>query len=210
MPLLESSKPEASDPKLGSGAKFKIDLLNYLRHYDRNNKRPFTGELVQQLTKHDFSEVRGALVASVPGKQSLETDFTTIWGWPGLKEVLKDVPVPETAATNSEINLQISSIATLDQEGKWLHKVFFPALHRAAKERPKFRIIFPTADEVRRSLNGYASGAAIHTKMETNPQIKQVKSMKPFLCMSFASRRFALACIGMFSFSRIDTQHGGS
>ena len=91
---------------MGSGSKFKTDLLNYLRAYD--GKRTICKPLVEQLSKHDFSEVRAALVASVPSKQSIEPDSVTSWGWPGLKNVLNAVPAQDGT---SEIVVQISSIA---------------------------------------------------------------------------------------------------
>jgi tyrosyl-DNA phosphodiesterase-1 len=46
---------------------------------------------------------------------------------------------------------------------------------------PKYKIIFPTADEVRRSLDGYQSGASIHTKIQTPAQAKQLLYLKPML-----------------------------
>jgi tyrosyl-DNA phosphodiesterase 1 len=73
---------------------------------------------------------------------------------------LKSVPV---SGTEPEIVIQISSIATLGQNDKWLDKTLFEVLKTSKnlKSKPKFHVIFPTADEIRRSLNGYASGSAI-------------------------------------------------
>lgn len=75
------------------GARFKRDLLSYLREYGPKK----TGPLVAQLEKHDFSAVRAALVASVPSKQKIRdsTDSTrkTLWGWLALRDVLRSVPI---------------------------------------------------------------------------------------------------------------------
>lgn len=176
----DQPSPDSESDEIGSGSKFKADLLNYLRAYDQ--KRTVCKPLIEQLSKHDFSEVRGALVASVPGKQGIETDSKTIWGWAGLQKVLSNVPVQ---SDKPEIVVQISSIATLDQTNKWFDKTFCRAL-RASKNNkasnPNFKVIFPTADEIRRSLNGYNSGSAIHIKIQKPAQAKQLQYLKEFLC----------------------------
>jgi tyrosyl-DNA phosphodiesterase-1 len=158
LPLITDSTPSSQIERMGSGSKFKTDFLNYLRAYD--SKRTICKPLIEQLSKYDFSEIRAALVGSVPGRQDMDTDLQTSWGWAGLKNVLKFVPV---AGTEPDIVVQISSIATLGQNDKWLDKTLFEVLKTSKnlKSRPQFHVIFPTADEIRRSLNGYASGSAI-------------------------------------------------
>jgi tyrosyl-DNA phosphodiesterase-1 len=158
LPLCSNSTLPAQPEQMGNGAKFKVDFLNYLRAYD--SKRTICKPLIEQLMKYDFSEIRAALVGSVPGKQDMESDSKTSWGWAGLKNVLMSVPV---SGPEPEIVVQISSIATLGQNDKWLDKTLFEVLKTSKnlKSKPKFHIIFPTADEIRRSLNGYASGSAI-------------------------------------------------
>ncbi|KAF5875700.1 putative tyrosyl-dna phosphodiesterase protein [Botrytis fragariae] len=182
LPLLGPEKPTPIEPfKIGSGQKFKLDLLNYLRAYD--TKRIICKPLVEQLLKYDFSEIKAALIGSVPGKQGIEiSPSQTAWGWAGLTNALKSVACYHDA--QPEIAIQISSIASLGPTDKWLTH-FLKALNTSKfprKTNPKFRIIFPTADEVRRSINGYASGNAIHTKILTPAQEKQLAYLKPMLC----------------------------
>jgi tyrosyl-DNA phosphodiesterase-1 len=180
LPLLDETLPIEQSGSIGSGSRFKIDLLNYLKAYD--TKRVICKPLIEQLSKYDFSEVKAALVASVPGKQDVDRPQETSWGWLGLKKVLKSVPV---LGNEPEIVVQISSIATLGGTDKWLEKTFFKALgvsKNISTSKPKFRIIFPTADEIRRSLNGYNSGSAIHTKIQSAAQQKQLQYLKPLLC----------------------------
>lgn len=170
--------PKSSE--IGSGSKFKTDLLNYLKAYD--TKRTICKPLIEQLSKYDFSAIRAALVASVPGKQDLDTDADTSWGWPGLRKVLNSVPAK---SNEPEIVVQISSIATLGATDKWLENTLFKSLGPSKNidsSKPKFHIIFPTADEVRRSLNGYQSGSAIHTKIQSAAQAKQLQYLKPIIC----------------------------
>jgi tyrosyl-DNA phosphodiesterase-1 len=184
-PLLPLSAPGTNprvvNPPVGSGPKFKIDFLNYLRAY--NSKRNVCKILVDQLEKYDFSEIRGALIGSVPGRHSVESTGETKWGWQALRDVLGSVPTRKVG--KPEIVLQISSIATLGQTNAWLEKTLFKSLSWSSTKDsppPKFSIIFPTADEVRRSLDGYNSGASIHTKIQTPAQAKQLQYLKPILC----------------------------
>jgi len=50
-----------------------------------------------------------------------------------------------------------------------------------AKAKAKAHVLFPTADSVRRSLDGYASGASIHLKTQSAAQRKQVAYLRPLL-----------------------------
>ncbi len=78
LPLAGGEQPGAGEaPPTGSGAKFKIDLLNYLRAY--NTKRAVCKSLVDKLAGFDFSAVRGALIASVPGR-TLSTTILLLAG----------------------------------------------------------------------------------------------------------------------------------
>jgi len=181
LPLLKDPSSSSRPPvQIGSGAKFKTDLINYLRAYD--TRRTVCKPLTEQISKYDFSEIRATLIASVPGKQSLADEEETLWGWPGLKNALRSVQVRDS---KPEIVVQISSIATLGQSDKWLRETLFNTLSttkNASPSKPTFRIMFPTADEIRRSLNGYRSGSAIHMKIQSAAQAKQLQYLQPMLC----------------------------
>lgn len=92
LPLQKSEPPSSqSNAALGTGARFKRDLLAYLKAYGSKK----TGSLVQQLQRHDFGAIRAALVASVPSKQqfaSLDSDKGTLWGWPALRDLMGRIP----------------------------------------------------------------------------------------------------------------------
>lgn len=47
---------------------------------------------------------------------------------------------------------------------------------------PNFNLIFPTASEIRASLDGYSSGFSIHTKLQSSQQQKQLEYLRPILC----------------------------
>ncbi|RYP48901.1 hypothetical protein DL768_005263 [Monosporascus sp. mg162] len=184
---------EATDgAAIGSGERFKADLLNYLRAY--NAKRDVCGPLVKELRRYDFSAVRGALVASVPGKHDVDDEpQATRWGWAAARHALRTVPClhhqQAAGKRNAEIVAQVSSIATLGASDAWLRRTLFEALSATAagtgtgeKPKPDFRVVFPTADEIRRSLDGYSSGGSIHTKVQSAQQKKQLQYLRPIFC----------------------------
>lgn len=163
--------PPATQQHPGSGARFKIDLLNYLRAYEHRCRR-----IVDELTRYDFSAVRGALVASVPGKHSVDA-ATTRWGWAGMRQALEGVPLRKGEA---EVVVQVSSIATLGGTDAWFKRTFCRAM--GGRGGAEFKVVFPTADEIRRSLGGYESGASIHTKTQSAQQAKQLEYLRPVFC----------------------------
>jgi tyrosyl-DNA phosphodiesterase-1 len=83
------------------GARFKRDILAYLKEYGVKK----TGPLVDQLAMYDFSAIRAVLIASVPSKLKIGnsgssgSDERTIWGWPALRDALRHVPLRESDAT---------------------------------------------------------------------------------------------------------------
>ncbi len=169
-------------PALGIGTRFKHDLLACLSRYDARTK-----SLVAQISHYDFASVRAALVASTPGRQnlrSLDPETDILWGWPALKRVLDIIP---TTSSCPHVVAQVSSVASVGE--KWVSNTFFNALSSSAplngvkgKPKPQFSIIFPTGDEIRRSVDGYSSGGSIHMKAKSAAQMKQVAYLKPMLC----------------------------
>ncbi|KAI0010015.1 phospholipase D/nuclease [Xylariaceae sp. FL0662B] len=184
LPRLKNPQESSSqaDLEIGSGARFKADLLSYLRAY--NTRRDVCKALASELARYDFAAVRGALIASVPGKHDVNDDPSkTRWGWAGVKHALRSVPVQPG---KSEVVVQISSIATLGATDGWLKRTLFNALSssspaKADTSKPDFKVVFPTPDEIRRSLDGYASGGSIHMKIQSSTQTKQLQYMRPLL-----------------------------
>ncbi|KAL2024549.1 hypothetical protein VTK56DRAFT_7592 [Thermocarpiscus australiensis] len=183
LPLMTSPQQDTGQtPEIGSGAKFKIDFLNYLRSYD--TRRATCTPIIDELAKYDFSAIKGSLIASVPGRHKINDDSPTQWGWAAMKQAHKAVPVHPGKA---EIAIQISSIATLGPTDAWLKNTLFRALSggrgaEAPPPPPDFKVVFPTADEIRKSLDGYASGGSIHTKIQSPQQVKQLQYLRPYLC----------------------------
>ena len=193
-------------PPIGSGGRFKSDLLAYFRGYSKLTK------LVERLNGYDFSAIRGALVASLPRKQKIESlaEEPHLWGLPGLRRVLRSIPssyvlkpvnttseeleseakatskVSRSTARQAHIVIQISSVATIGD--KWPREFLLPSLSTISNSqpgqipRPHFSIVFPTADEIRRSINGYSSGGSIHMRTQSSAQMKQLDYLRPMLC----------------------------
>lgn len=180
-------------PSLGSGPRFKHDLLAYFRGYGPEKLR----DLVNQLQRYDFSEVRGALIASLPGKQniqSIDPDLESLWGWPALKRILNCIPsfnpVTPNLTHQPHVIAQVSSVAAVGE--KWLKDTFIPALSTSQKSNnpqlkmstppSKISLVFPTPDEIRRCVDGYSAGASIHMKTSSATQVKQLDILRPMLC----------------------------
>jgi len=212
---LKATTPPASRSnirpfRIGSGERFKVDLLRYLAKYENKLKG-----LMQQLVDYDFSSIRAAFIGSAPSRQkplAVKSAVETSFGWLGLREVLSTIPtIPtqdSTAFSPPSIVAQISSIATLGQNSAWLthfqsvlscHDItsnlrasddtsFFdgpPKSRTKGKSKapePTLNIIFPTAHEIRTSLDGYVSGNSIHTKIQSPAQQKQLEYLRPILC----------------------------
>lgn len=190
LPLQEASdnaeRAKLSFSPLGSGTRFKHDLVAYLSRYETKTKR-----MVAQLCQYEFSSIRAVLVASTPGKHKirrLDSDTEDLWGWPALKRILGGITMK---SSSPHIVIQISSVASVGE--KWLSNTFFDALSSSSASstsktnknntpKPRFSIVFPTADEIRRSIDGYSSGGSIHMKVSSPAQKKQVKYIRPMLC----------------------------
>ncbi|KAH8728960.1 tyrosyl-DNA phosphodiesterase 1, partial [Phaeosphaeriaceae sp. PMI808] len=196
---------------IGSGERFKVDLLRYLEAYGKR-----LSNLTDQLTGYDFSSIRAAFVGSTPSRQtpaSAQSSVQTSFGWLGLEQTLSTIPIEakdNNGPLTPHIIMQVSSIATLGAAPTWLEQ-FQSVLGRVATQSsksnslmqtkpniftkrqtsatqktktptPKFNVIFPTPDEIRTSLNGWESGGSIHMKLQSLQQQKQLEYMLPLFC----------------------------
>lgn len=168
-------------PRIGGGARFKRDLLVYLGKYETRTK-----DLVARLHEYDFDSVRAALIASTPSKVNIrncDSENDVLWGWPALKRIVSGI---STTSAESHVVIQVSSIASVGE--KWVSSTFFEALSASASStrderlKPQFSVIFPTGDEIRRSIDGYSAGSSIHLKIQSAAQLKQLTYLKPMLC----------------------------
>jgi tyrosyl-DNA phosphodiesterase-1 len=196
-------QPEAAAYPIGSGERFKVDLVRYYKAYGKR-----LTNLTTQLMNYDFSSIQAAFIGSVPCRRKpvdAHSSKQTSFGWLGLQEILSNIP---TAAADVEpsssphIVMQVSSIATLGATPTWLTN-FQSVLARSAGaqlatskkapnifakaskdkiSKPKFNIIFPTPEEIRTSLDGWTSGGSIHMKLQSQQQQKQLEYLLPLFC----------------------------
>ncbi|KAG9191978.1 tyrosyl-DNA phosphodiesterase 1 [Alternaria panax] len=209
---VQASNSQTDSPKfqpIGSGERFKVDLLRYLGAYKKRLKG-----LTTQLEGHDFSSIRAAFIGSVPSRQkpAAVSPSVTSFGWLGLREVLSEVPVSKSKdGSRPHIITQISSIATLGATPTWLSNFQSVLAHCSTPKAavsdesrpsfaktssffekcepnlakslsPRYSVIFPTPEEIRTSLDGYAAGTSIHWKLQSSQQQKQLEYMHPMLC----------------------------
>ena len=191
--LSKQTEKDCEVGPIGSGSRFKRDLLAYLKEYKKSAQA-----LVKQLQDYDFGLVRGALVASVPSKFNNSLTSSTkeqhLWGYPQLREVLLHGSRNERSTdrdghdTPAHLIAQVSSIATLPNG--WLQNLVAstnPPLHDTDKvsikqSPPTLAVIYPTAPNVADSLDGYAAGGSIHTKAQSATHLTQVNNLRPHLC----------------------------
>jgi tyrosyl-DNA phosphodiesterase-1 len=200
------SKQDTQSFRIGSGERFKVDLLRYLAKYENRLKA-----LTQQLADYDFSSIRAAFIGSAPSRQkpvAVKSAVVTSFGWLGLGEILSTVPVGNNGSSSRPtVVAQVSSIATLGQSPTWLTHFRSVLSNHSPTTSPQsanpvtkgvnpklkgksssiaseadLKIIFPTPDEIRTSLDGYASGGSIHTKIQSAAQQKQLEYLRPLLC----------------------------
>jgi tyrosyl-DNA phosphodiesterase-1 len=198
-----SNESETTTRLIGSGERFQIDFLRYLKAYGKR-----ITSLTAQLLAYDFSAIRAAFIGSAPSRQkpaAAKPSEQTSFGWLGLRETLSAIPIvdPDKTASTPHIVIQVSSIATLGAAPTWLTH-FQSVLSRSytntppAKDHPStffsklpcappplpptYSIVFPTPSEIRSSLDGYASGASIHTKLQSAQQQKQLEYTHSLFC----------------------------
>ena len=193
-PLSKLTGKDSQVGIIGSGSRFKHDLLAYLKEY----KKP-TQALHKHLQEYNFNHVRGALVASVPSKFDNSVTKSNkeqhLWGYPQLREVLSHVNRTRPLATHGvseakpHLVAQVSSIATLPNN--WLQNLVASAnplnishspLSSLKPTSPTLSIIYPTPSNVAESLDGYAAGGSIHTKAQSATHITQIDNLRPHLC----------------------------
>eukprot|EP00698_Gefionella_okellyi_P020531 TRINITY_DN6455_c0_g1_i2.p1 TRINITY_DN6455_c0_g1~~TRINITY_DN6455_c0_g1_i2.p1 ORF type:complete len:554 (+),score=84.90 TRINITY_DN6455_c0_g1_i2:34-1695(+) len=135
---------------------FENDLVDYMQHYG-----PRLAACVSRLRQHDFSNAGCALVASVPGYHS--GGKLNKYGHLRMRELLRKEPWPSDVRMSAPLVCQYSSTGTVGQ--KWLDEL--KQSLTASEQLPqgsqaaRLQLIWPTIDDVRGSLEGWAAGGSI-------------------------------------------------
>ncbi|XP_028767822.1 tyrosyl-DNA phosphodiesterase 1 isoform X2 [Neltuma alba] len=161
---------DQNNPTKGSG--FENDLIEYLNVL----KWPEFSVMLPSLgnfsispsffKKFDYSNAVVRLVASVPGYHT-GTSLKR-WGHMKLKSLLHDCTFDEEFK-NSPIVYQFSSLGSLDE--KWMTELTSSMSAGFSEDKAplgigKPQMIFPTVEDVRCSLEGYAAGSAIPSPLK--------------------------------------------
>ncbi|XP_056666515.1 tyrosyl-DNA phosphodiesterase 1 isoform X2 [Monodelphis domestica] len=152
-----------------SSTNFKSDLIRYLMTYNA----PSLKEWADIIQEHDLSETRVYLIGSTPGR--FQGSHKEDWGHFRLRKLLKEHTslVPEQQSW--PIVGQFSSIGSLGaDESKWLCAEFKESLvvlgncgkSQGQQDVPLY-LIYPTVENVRKSLEGYPAGGSLPYSLQT-------------------------------------------
>ena len=144
-------------------SKFKCDLLQYLHAYKKKDLNKWI-EIIEHANISLANNIR--LVASVPGRHSGQS--LSSWGHMKLRKVLSAEIKPIDHSW--PIVGQFSSIGSLGlSDDKWLCSEWLTSLSasnqkklcRSSSKKTPIKLIFPSVDDVRCSLEGYPAGASL-------------------------------------------------
>ncbi|XP_036359493.1 tyrosyl-DNA phosphodiesterase 1 isoform X2 [Octopus sinensis] len=171
-------------PKLRGGANkndgqsptaFKRDLIQYVAAY----RNPSLARWEKHLLEHDMSSAKVYLIASVPGRHSMLQK--NAWGHLKLRKILLENGPDKLEVGSWPVVCQFSSIGSLGPTAdKWLCGEFHQSLAacRSSIYSPltpdKMKLIFPSVENVRISLEGYPAGTCL-------PYSIQTASKQPYL-----------------------------
>lgn len=159
---------------------YEETLCTYLSSYGYHAKRSWNGNnletLVEAVRRYDFRTARAVLVPSIPGYHKLSS-----------LEKLGHLKVRQAVATHTQpcgvsrpIVCQFSSIGSLT--AKYLQELELSMDSDRAGERTlsvpksassKLQLVYPTAAEIRDSIEGYAGGGSVPGRLSN--------TTKPFL-----------------------------
>ncbi|PKA57825.1 tyrosyl-DNA phosphodiesterase 1 [Apostasia shenzhenica] len=159
--------PWKDEINLSNSSPFEMDLIDYLKTLkwpDLSVKLPKFGDVninASFFKKFDFSSSKVRLIASVPGYHAGLN--LKKWGHMKMRTVLQDC-VFDKEFCKSPLTYQFSSLGSLDE--KWMSE-FGASLSSGILDDNSLLgtgtscIIWPTVQDVRCSLEGYAAGNAI-------------------------------------------------
>lgn len=163
-PLLSPLKNGDSEAK--SSFSFKRDLVEYLQTYRKHSSLLRWISIIEE---HDLSAVKVVLIGSVPGRHKDSAQYK--WGHLKLQRVLNHY-VEQSDVAGWPIIGQFSSIGSLgSSKDKWLCNEWLKSLSAAKTKKfgaissdggvAPLKLIFPTLENVRMSLEGYPAGGSI-------------------------------------------------
>ncbi|RIA99624.1 tyrosyl-DNA phosphodiesterase I [Glomus cerebriforme] len=161
---------------IASSSEFEVDFMDYLESYgDKLNI------IRNKVKEYDFSTIKAILIASIPGYHINEK--LELFGHMRLRNVLSRATIPLSCKLDSTIICQFSSIGSLGKDEKWLIEEFAESLKHAKNQSqcsdPEIKLIYPTVENVRNSLEGWAAGNSLPFNHEN--YLKQKYYMQKYL-----------------------------
>jgi tyrosyl-DNA phosphodiesterase-1 len=168
-PLLYSTVAPSSAPQAASASavlrsvvgKFGQSLCNYLKEVKAKSKlasKILAEEVVKKLDQYDFSSAEVELIASVPGRHAVNR---CQWGHIRVRDIMRQRPVHRGEGRSFDnLILQCSSLGSAGKDEKFLQEL---ATSFVPKTPPPItaRLIWPTVDFIRQSIDGYAAGGSV-------------------------------------------------
>lgn len=161
-------------------SQFQTDFIEYLQSYKLSSLKP----LIKQIANYDFSRVKGTLIASTPGRFYKDTPDFSKWGANKLRAALDGY---HNGSDDDQLIMQCSSVGTLGNKDNYLTPVLKTAMlgkNPMAETRGicSVKLVYPTVDDVRNSINGYTSGGSIFMKKQKPKDLQQLDYIRPMLC----------------------------
>ena len=164
--------PPNPNPK---SSQFQNDLLAYLTAY----RNPGLDEWKTLIGQHDMSACDARIVASVPGRHV--GNAMNAWGHMKLRRELSKRRF-EHVTTDWDVLAQFSSIGSLGPEAsRWLTGEFLVSLASTSSlqplRRPSLKLVFPSVENVRQSLEGYPAGGSLPYSSKTALKQQYLRQM---------------------------------
>lgn len=158
--------PSESETKGESPTNFKKDLLLYLNMY----KQPEMEEWISAIKHHDLSATRVYLVASAPGRHM--GDRKAAFGHLKLRKLLEKEGPKDDDVNGWPVIAQFSSFSSMGAGPEaWMGAEFLSSLSATVglskHRKPDLKLIYPSVDNVRKSLEGYPAGASLPYSIKT-------------------------------------------
>lgn len=140
---------------------FEQDLVTYLQSYRYDVRHLWSTTsaaaavtMDQLMARYDFSSAKAVLIPSVPGYHRGEEIHK--FGHMKLRKTVREKS--RVQFDDAAVVCQFSSMGSLNEN--WLHREFGASATGTEANVP-IRLVFPTAEEVRNSVEGYSGGASL-------------------------------------------------
>ncbi|KAJ3227694.1 tyrosyl-DNA phosphodiesterase 1 [Clydaea vesicula] len=155
---------------------FELDLIKYLGNYGS-----FLDDLRNKLTVYDYCGVKAKLIYSVPGRH--KGSELNKYGHLALRKALEKAECEKEVFDDSSLIMQFSSVGSLGKDENWLvnelKASFLNVKNKFMLRNPKLKLIYPTVENVRNNLDGWAGGGSLPFSKENYG--KQKNYMKKYL-----------------------------